>query len=166
MIFSPQALGLFLNALLVLGAKGTSAAPAPASPQGKRTISHHPPHLHLSPHPFLEGLEAPKLDLHGLEYVYSQDHLSLYDLEYISPVEKGAHLKRRQLQETTTEERSLHIACCEYQTATEYEKFLKLQLGANNIYPAFVGESSGTVCFALFTTPSAASAVQEIPSTR
>lgn len=121
---------------------------------------------HSSPPPSPLGLEAPKFDLHGLEYVYSQEHLSLHDLEYISPVEKGAHLKRRQLQETTTEERSLHIACCEYQKATEYEKFLKLQLGANNIYPAYVGESAGTVCFALFTTPSAASAVQEIPSTR
>jgi hypothetical protein len=100
-------------------------------------------------------------ELHGLQYIYAQDHLNLYDLDHISPVEK---VDRRQLQEATNEERSLHIACSDYQQATENEKFLKLQLGANNIYPAYVSESSGTVCFALFMTPSVASAVQEISS--
>jgi hypothetical protein len=108
----------------------------------------------------LTTTQATVNEFHGLEFIYGKEQLDLHDLANIPRVQSRRGLE----EETTDEQRSLHIACSEYQQATDNERFLKLRLGEQNVYPAYVSESSNAVCFAIFMKPSTASAVQDLPS--
>jgi hypothetical protein len=91
--------------------------------------------------------------------MYGKEQLEIHELDNIPRVQS-----RRGLQEVTNEQRSLHVACSDYNQATDNERFLKLRLGEQNVYPAYVSESANAVCFAIFMKPSIASAVQDLPS--
>jgi hypothetical protein len=111
-------------------------------------------------------VDTIKHELHGLEFIYSKERLETYNIQNVSWEMMTTTGTRRSLRELSNEQRSLHVACCDYQNANENEKYLKLRLGDLNVYPSYVSESANTVCFVALMKSVVASSLNEFSSFR